>query len=180
MQPGQNRARRRNAIILVALCTLNTWAIGQNDLKLTAESALAQAPGNCPPAQSMKAAQLHGMWGARFMNPPEGLPVTATLLLEQHAEFSESLAGSVSRDLGAYSGSPKVAGHAAKAELAGDLEQGILMLDESSDSLSITGAWNGELVADSCGQVIRGTWKDTSRSAPADAPDVPFVLRRLP
>ncbi len=180
MEPDQNRAVYRIAISLVALLCLNTWAIGQNDLKLTPEIAPAQPPGNCPTAQSMKAAHLYGTWGARFMNPPEGLPVTATLLLEQHAEFSESLAGSVNRDLGAYSGSPKVAGHAAKAELAGDLEQGILMLDESSDSLSITGAWNGELVADSCGQVIRGTWRDTSRSAPADAPDVPFVLRRLP
>ena len=180
MASGQNRANLRIAINLVALCVMSTLAMGQNDLKLSTELTPPLSPRNCPPAQSMKAAQLYGMWGARFMNPPEGLPVTATLLLEQHAEFSESLAGSVSRDLGAYSGSPKVAGHAAKAELAGDLEQGILLLDESSDSLSITGAWNGELVADSCGQVIRGTWKDTSRSAPADAPDVPFVLRRLP
>lgn len=180
MKPGQNRASQRNAIILVALYVLNTSAIGQNDLKLTTELTPTQSPSNCPPAQGMKAAQLYGMWMARFMNPPEGLPATATLLLERHAEFSESLAGTVSRDLGAYGGSPKIAGHSAKAELAGDLEKGLLLLDESSDGLSITGAWNGELVADSCGQVIRGTWKDTSRSAPADAADVPFVLRKLP
>ena len=180
MEPVQNQASQRNAIVFVALCILNTLAMGQIPLKLSAELTPPQPPGNCPPAQSMKAVQLYGIWGARFMNPPEGLPVTATLLLERHAEFSESLAGTVSRDLGAYGGSPKIAGHSAKAELAGDLEKGLLLLDESSDGLSITGAWNGELVADSCGQVIRGTWKDTSRSAPADAADVPFVLRKLP
>ena len=51
-------------------------------------------------ATDMKAAQLYGLWAVRFERPPAGLPARATLLLEQHAEFSESLAGTVSRDLG--------------------------------------------------------------------------------
>jgi hypothetical protein len=102
------------------------------------------------------------------------------MLLERHAEFSESLAGMVSRDLGAASGSASIAGHAAKAFLAGDLEDGVLLLDESSDNLSITGTWNGEIVQNSCGKVFRGTWKDTSKSALENAPDVPFTLTRLP
>lgn len=126
----------------------------------------------------MKAQQLYGLWTARFVNPTEGLPATATMLLERHAEFSDSLAGIVSRNLGTASGSPKIAGHAAKAFLAGDLEEGMLILDESSDNLSITGTWNGEMVAGSCGKVFKGSWKDTSKSAPVDAPDVPFTLTR--
>ena len=128
----------------------------------------------------MKAAELYGLWAVAFLKPPGGLPANATMLLEQHAEFSESLAGTVSRDLRAASGSAATASHAAKAFLAGDLEEGVLLLDESSDNLSITGTWNGEIVKDSCGKVFRGTWKDTSRSAPDDAPDVPFTLTRLP
>ena len=132
---------------------------------------------NCPTAKELKAAQLHGRWSVRFDKPPAGLPATATMVLERHAEFAESLAGVVTRKLAAPQAGP---GHAASAALAGDLEEGLLLLDESSDNVSITGAWNGELVAGSCGRVFRGMWKDTSSSAPPDAPDVPFTLTRLP
>ena len=128
----------------------------------------------------MKASQLYGAWRAVFVKPPGGLPVHATLRLEQHAEFSDSLAGTVSRNLGAASGTAAIAGHAAKAFLAGDLEEGVLVLDESSDNLSITGTWNGEIVQDSCGRVVKGVWKDTSRSAADNTPDVPFTLTRVP
>lgn len=128
----------------------------------------------------MKAEQLHGLWAVRFNPPPAGLPARATMRLERHAEFTESLAGTVSRELGAPTGAAPAAGHAAIAALAGDLEDGLLMLDESSDNLSITGTWNGEMVEGSCGRMFRGTWKDTSSGAPANAPDVPFTLTRLP
>ncbi len=128
----------------------------------------------------MKAEQLYGEWAVRFSHPPAGLPERATLRLQRHAEFSESLAGSVSRDLGKAAGTPAIAGHAVQAALAGDLDEGLLLLDESSDRISITGTWNGEMVAGSCGRVFQGVWKDTSRSAPPDAPDVPFTLTKLP
>lgn len=129
----------------------------------------------------MKAFQLHGRWDVRFVNPPAGLPERAVMRLKQHAEFSESLAGTVtrqqvkSRDLGAFT---LPAGHAAEAALAGDLEEGLLLLDESSDNISITGAWNGEMVAGSCGNKYQGFWKDTSAGAAPNAPDVPFTLTR--
>ena len=122
----------------------------------------------------MKADQLHGRWAVVFANPPAGLPAQATLLLQRHAEFSESLAGTVSRALGS------AAGHSAQAALAGDLDEGILLLDESSDHVSITGTWNGEMRAGSCGTVYQGHWKDTSRSAAPDTPDIPFTLTKLP
>ena len=70
-------------------------------------------------------------------------------------------------------------GHAARAQLAGDLEDGHLTLDESSNGISITGAWNGKMAEGTCGRKITGTWKDMSSSAPPDAPDVPFTLERL-
>ena len=93
------------------------------------------------------------MWAVRFSNPPAGLPTQATLRLQQHAEFTESLAGLVSRELGAAAGSP---------------------------AISITGTWNGELIEGSCGKQFQGSWKDTSRSAADNAPDVPFTLTKLP
>ena len=125
----------------------------------------------------MKADQLHGRWAVAFANPPAGLPAQATLLLKRHAEFSESLAGTVSRSLDSAAGMPAMTGQAA---LAGDLDEGMLLLDESSDNVSITGTWNGEMRAGSCGKVYQGHWKDTSASAAPDAPDVPFTLTKLP
>ena len=159
----------RIAIIFIAVNVLNQSAQAQIDPKVS-----------CPSTQDMKAEHLFGLWAVRFTNPPAGLPTAATLLLERHAEFSDSLAGQVSRDLGSAAGSAKIAGHAAKAELAGDLENGLLLLDESSDNLSISGTWNGEMLQGSCGREFQGTWKDTSSSAAADAADVPFRMRKLP
>jgi hypothetical protein len=128
----------------------------------------------------MKAGQLFGTWSVRFARAPAGLPATATMRLERHAEFSESLAGVVLRELPRSASKALPGAHASKAELAGDLDGGLLLLDESSDNVSITGTWNGEMVEGSCGKMFRGTWKDTSAGAPADAPDVAFTLTKKP
>lgn len=181
--------RLKLAILLIATCAHVSWANAQNDLKNTPLLPLESTPvsggswfgkADCLPAKDMKAHQLFGLWRATFTNPPAGLPATATMLLERHAQFSDSLAGAVSRDLGAAAGSATIAGHSAKALLAGDLDEGMLLLDESSDGISITGTWNGEMVLGSCGKTFQGQWKDTSKSAAPDAPDVPFRLSRLP
>jgi hypothetical protein len=157
------------APFLIALGAFTACATAQN-----------RPESGCVPAERMKAEQLHGRWAVAFANPPAGLPAQATLVLQRHAEFSESLAGTVSRSLGSTSGTPALAGHSARAALAGDLEEGMLLLDESSDNVSITGTWNGEMRPGSCGKVYQGYWKDTSRSAAPDAPDIPFTLTKLP
>ncbi len=166
-------------IFRIALCGLYVGisVLATGGIAPVAHAQPLTAP--CPAASAMKAEQLHGLWTVRFTNPPAGLPNQATLLLERHAEFSESLGGVVSRDLGQAIGSKAIAGHAPKAMIAGDLEGGMLLLDESSDNVSITGTWNGEMVEGSCGKAFKGTWKDTSRSAPDNAPDIPFTLNRL-
>ncbi|MES2979257.1 MAG: hypothetical protein V4731_12605 [Pseudomonadota bacterium] len=146
-------------------------------LGLHPAGAQTRAPADCVSAQAAKAPHLYGLWTASFTHPPRGLPAQATMLLERHAEFSESLAGVVSRDL---SGAPDgaVAGHAGKAFLAGDIEDGILTLDESSNAINITATWNGEIVKDSCANKITGVWKDTSSAAPSDAPEIAFTLTK--
>ena len=159
------------AIFLIASCAINTWASGQNDsIKLPSTGEVAA----CPAAKLLKAAQIHGQWRVSFKSPPAGLPATATLLIERHAQFGDSVAGFVSRNLVA-----PTPGHAARAQLAGDLEDGFLTLDESSNGISITGTWNADVVEGSCGRSIRGTWKDTSSNAPPDAPEIAFTMERL-
>ena len=161
------RSRTSIAIILIAACVPVDWARAQNDTKKEPKTA-------CSSIKNIKAPQLYGIWQVTFTNPPAGLPKTAVMLLEKHAEFSDSLAGIVSRD------GVTAAGHTAKAALAGDVEDGFVILDESSNNINITGTWNGQLVEASCGREVKGVWKDTSASAPPDAPDVPFTMVKRP
>ena len=159
----------RSALLVLAACALTAGACAQN----------ATTPTPCPPAQDMKTDQLFGAWAAHFTKPPPGMPERATVVLKRHAEFADSLSGVVTRDFGSVAGAKTAAGHAAEAALAGDLDEGVLILDESSDRIRITGTWNGEMAEGSCGRVFQGVWKDTSGAAD-NAPEVPFTLTRLP
>ena len=167
----KRRSHRSFAIFLIVFCTYIHWATAQNSIQKEPKSA-------CPAAKSIRAPQLYGIWQVSFTSQPSGLPKTAIILLEKHGEFADSLSGIVSRDLPpAAANTP---GHAAKAALAGDVEDGFLILDESSNYISISGTWNGQLVEASCGREVKGVWKDTSTSAPPDAPDVPFTMIKRP
>jgi hypothetical protein len=159
--------KRVSAAFLLALCMMPFAASAQP----VAESA-------CGATAQITAAQLHGLWRVVFTSPPAGLPAQASLLLRRHAEFSDSLGGTVTRELPRTTS--RTLAHAGKAAIAGDFEDGMLLLDESSDNISITGTWNGQLVTGSCGRAFEGVWKDTSASALPEAPDVPFILRKLP
>lgn len=157
------------ALVLIAACTLFSRAAAQNGTNPPVSGSTI-----CTPAKQLKPAQIHGLWRVSFQPAPVGLPATAKMLIERHAEFSDSVAGYVSRELKSASG-----GHAPRAQLAGDLEDGFLTLDESSNGVNITGTWNGEMVEGSCGKKVTGTWKDMSSSAPSDAPEIPFTLEKI-
>ena len=174
MKPNLTQRSNTFAIFLVAGYAMITGASAQIHPNKSTPKVV------CPAVAGVPAARLYGAWAVQFVNPPVGMPSTATMLLERHAEFSESLAGTVNRAVGVATGSAAAQQRSIKAALAGDFEDGILILDESSNSINITGTWNGEMVAGSCGKEFRGNWKDTSSSAPANAPDVPFTLRKLP
>ncbi len=139
-----------------------------------AQTKPAQA---CPTAQTIQAQALYGQWTVEFTAPPRGLPAKATLALQQHPDYTDSLAGTLLRDLSAAPGG-KVPGHSPRAQVAGDLENGLLMLDESSNGTNLTASWDGKVVDGSCGKIIQGVWKDLSSDAPADAADVPFRMRQ--
>ena len=160
------------AIFLIAACAYINSATAQNDTKKS-----PKAP--CVTTKDIKAPQLYGMWQVTFTNPPTGLPASATMLLEQHEQFSDSLQGVVTRKLPATQSATTKNSHAEKAALAGDVEDGFVILDESSNNVSISGTWNGQLVEGTCGREVTGTWKDTSPSAAPDVPEVPFVLKKL-
>jgi hypothetical protein len=66
-----------------------------------------------------------------------------------------------------------------QSALAGDLDGGFLLLDESSDHIRITASWNGEMVPGSCGTAFAGLWKDLSVDSD-NTLDIAFTLTRLP
>jgi hypothetical protein len=159
----------------LALALALACAQAQQVKRPTGAAAAPATP--CLEAKQVLAPQLYGQWLAVFDKPPRGLPVQALVLLEKHAEFSDSLAGMVQRDLRSAPGG-RVAGHASRAQLAGDIEAGTLMLDESSNGINLTASWDGQIVEGSCGRTVKGLWKDLSNEALPDAPDVPFELTR--
>jgi len=170
---------------LQARVTFRAWCIGLTML-LNLNQGIAQskppatspAPAKaCLTAQQVKTADLYGQWSVAFTNPPRGLPAKATLQLQRHAEYSESLAGTLLRDFSAVPGG-KVPGHSPRAQVAGDLEGVLFMLDESSNGTNLTAGWDGKIVEGSCGEVIQGVWKDLSSDATPDAADVPFTMRQ--
>ncbi|MBY4594502.1 hypothetical protein [Ottowia caeni] len=133
---------------------------------IIAATAMAQSPPLDPlKAQSAsaclapKAFQSHHLFGAwRFELP--GTKQTGRMTLRRHPEFSESLRGELR-----YGSTESIA--------SGDIEEGELNLDESSNRVSITATWTGKIVEGSCGKEIRGEWHDVEKDVRS-----PFVLRR--
>jgi len=117
--------------------------------------SFANAP--CPAAADVTPQQLVGLWRAEF----DGKAPSATLLLEPHREYAQSLSGEINRD-------------GTRARVAADLEQGEFTLEESADGQRISATWLGDVVEGSCGNEIRGR-----REGGWDG-IAPFVLRKLP
>ena len=155
------------AFSLLALWAGTAWA------QATAPTPTAQQPSHeaaspvpsappaasdpaCPHASEVKQEHLLGLWRAEFEGKAQG----ATLLLEKHPMFALSLRGAINRN-------------GERAQLAGDVEDGEVTLEESANGSNISAVWLGDVVEGSCGREIRGAWK-----AEGDARQFQFVLRK--
>lgn len=149
------RMSRAAALLMTGACAV-ALAQGTGAPAGAATGAAAQ-PAACPRAAEMSHLQLYGLWRAEF----EGGGPGATLLLEKHPDYAESVRGGINRD-------------GVKGLVSGDVDNGEFSLDESVDGTSIAASWTGTVVDDSCGKEIRGV------RAPASGPARAFVLRKLP
>jgi hypothetical protein len=109
----------------------------------------------CPAAGDVAQAHLLGTWRAEV----EGRG-PATLLLDKHPEYAESVSGHLDRG-------------DRRSQVAGEVEDGELMLEESADGVHIAATWLGDVVEGSCGREVRGTWTLDGQST-----GVPFVMRK--
>jgi len=119
-------------------------------------AAQSTTPAPCPGSMDVGQAHMLGLWRAEF---EEGLP-GATLLLEKHPRYADSLSGAINRN-------------GERAQVAGDVEDGGLVLEESRDGQRIAATWIGDFVEGACGREVRGTWQATG-----DDRARRFVLRK--
>lgn len=140
--------KNRVAIIVIASSACVSSARGQNDIK---------SPGHCQAAADTSQAQLLGHWRAEL----QGRSAPVLLQLTPHPELRESVHGTLQRD-------------GTTVLLSGDVDQGQLTLEESTDGRHISANWLGTVQESSCGKEIRGTWN--SDTTPPIS--IPFVLRK--
>jgi len=120
---------------------------------------LPAAPDSaCPAPESVTHLHLYGLWQASG----EGWPGQATLWLERSEQHAHGVSGEVQRADG-------------RALVAGDVDEGEFMLEESTDGQAISATWTGKVSENACGKEIQGTW-----SRARDPLAYPFVLRKLP
>ncbi|MEO7129719.1 MAG: hypothetical protein ABI040_12780 [Rhodoferax sp.] len=143
----------RITIVFIAFCVVPILATAQNNPKEAASAS-------CPVASDVGNARLFGRWQAQVQDGPDGAAQQATLTLERNPEFGGSLSGTITRG-------------AAKAQVAGDVDNGVFTLEESSDGNAITATWTGQIVEGSCGREIRGVWKNVPGHS-----EHAFILRK--
>jgi len=119
-------------------------------------AAAAAYVAACPANANLTARDLHGTWRADIA----GTWASADLVLQPNPDWPGSLAGRIRRD-------------GREALLAGDLEDGTFILEESADGVRIDATWIGQPVEGRCGREIRGNWR-----ASGDSPSRGFTLRR--
>jgi hypothetical protein len=145
----------RFTIILIALCAVFMTAIGQND-PLNSLSNTAPA---CPAAKDLVNTDFFGTWVLELQSTA-GSAVSTRLTIERNPEFAESLAGNFLQDN-------------VRHEVFGDIEDGVLDLEETNNGKDIFAIWKGRVSEGSCGKAITGTRRFVATQA-----EQRFVLRR--
>ena len=150
--------RLRLTIFFIALCAVLTPASGQNDLKNAVDKV-----ANCPEAKDLVNTDLFGVWTLQLQSNA-GTSVTTRLTLERNPEFAESLAGHFMQGN-------------VRHDVFGDIEAGVLDLEESNNGKDIIAIWKGRVASSGCNSAITGTRRiiDASAATPIEQS---FVLRR--
>jgi len=132
---------------------------------------LAQTPSACPAPDAVMPLHLYGEWSLELWkdgDPASGQSTEPAwrgrVLFERHPEFEGNVRGQVwTRDV------------ATPALVAGDVTDGELVLDESSDGQRIDAVWVG--VPQDCARRFEGTRRPADHRS-ADEPLMRFRLQK--
>ena len=151
-------------LILIAASACPESTRAENDLKngaippVSATRSTTNPTSACPSGMEMTHQHLQGVWRAQL----DGTATGALLRLGPHPELGESVRGSVQRA-------------STTAQVSGDVHEGELTLEESTDGQRISATWLGTVVEGSCAREIRGTWHHAATDT-----STPFVLQKQP
>jgi hypothetical protein len=145
----------RYTIILIALCAVFLNARGQNEPK----NNLKNDASTCPAPKDLVNTDLFGAWVLELQSAA-GAAVSTRLTMERNPEFAESLAGHFLQG-------------SVRHDVFGDIEDGVLDLEETNNGKDIFAVWKGSVSEGSCGKAITGTRRNVVTQA-----EQRFVLRR--
>ncbi|HMN93921.1 MAG TPA: hypothetical protein PKC60_11900 [Hydrogenophaga sp.] len=137
-------------------------------------SAMAQAevPSACPGPDAVRPVHLYGEWSLTWWPDADpspdavSTPRTGRVRFERHPEFEGNVRGQVWWRT-----------EAAPALLAGDVTDGELLLDESTDGQRIDAVWVGTPL--DCARRFEGT-RRAADGALSDPPVLRFRLQKTP
>ena len=166
-----NAARPPWRSLCAALC-LSSSLHAQTPPTPTTAATPTAAPAtatHCDPDQATSE-HLRGLWQLSLWplnaTPDQAPTSVGTLRLIQHLEYPDSVHGQIQRT---------EAGQPRTAWVAGDLIEGRLQLDESTDLINTDATWTGE--PEDCHRTLRGTRLPAERLQTTAQP-LRFVLRR--
>ena len=134
----------KTPIVAAALC------LASLAMPASAQPAAATTPLLC--AGDVGVLHLYGQWRL-MLTPGDGGPTVAgTLEFERHPEYADTVRGQWQAD-----------GNGTQHLLSGDITDGELVLDESTDGTHISAVWVGVPVA--CGQGFEGSRRAVPSSA---------------
>lgn len=126
-------------------------------LALLRQSPVSAAESiDCPGTGEIAPSRLQGLWEFRLwpLDGHEEHPLAqGVMLLRQHPEYADSVRGELR--LAGPSGE-------ARAQVAGDVSDGLFQMDESDDGQRISAVWEGQPAP--CGDSIRGQRRQTERA----------------
>ena len=193
--PLQHQARQRTsppacvhtlkrAVTFLVFSAVLAWGIRPATAETPKTHQHATQPGaaiECPTPGELESKHLYGQWQADFFEAPPSEDLRhepkspprshGNIRFERHPEHAESLRGELKR----MPRTDKTVRESESAWLAGDVEDGELILDESADGQQISAIWVGQALPGSCGKEIRGT----RRIAGEDNGGL-FILRKTP
>lgn len=146
------------AFILIAVAAHPLYSQAQNNAQNNVQKS------TCTSTNSLTQQQAYGDWRVTWQDGG----ATEVVRFGLNPEFPDSLSGELQRGN-------------TRLQLAGDLEDSQLNLEESPDGKAISATWVGAVVAGSCGKAIEGVWtRDESVvTKDAGAGVRKFMLRRV-
>jgi hypothetical protein len=129
--------RTRFTLLFIALCAVSAWTQSQS----LPQTPAPQARAACPDSKDLVNTDLFGAWVLELQGGTAPSVITR-LAMVRNPEFAESLAGSFA--LGS-----------TRHEVFGDIEDGALELEESTNGKDIIALWKGRVSGAEVGRFVR-------------------------